>query len=153
METKGQSSRPQFITGDFRHNVDAKGRITIPSRWRVGIGTDVFISPNPDGALVVMSEDEFKAVQEQANASDASEEEKSRFRRYLASKTHVTQMDRQGRINLNENLMNLGQISPEDEVMLIGKISRFEVYNLERWERVAQTLPAPFETISRKIGF
>ena len=152
MDTK-QKSKLQFVTGNYRHAVDAKGRVIVPARWRVGIGTDLYISPNPEGALVVMTEDEFQNVQAKADASNATEDEKSRFKRLLACNTHITQMDRQGRINLNDTLLNIGGISVGDEVMLTGKITRFEIYNLQRWTKVQQTLETPFETVSNKIGF
>lgn len=152
MNAKHKTKR-QFITGNFLHAVDAKGRVIVPARWRVGIGTDVYISPNPEGALVVMTEEEFQNVQAKADASDATEDEKSRFKRFLAFNTHVTQMDRQGRITLNDTLLNRGGISMGDQVMLTGKITRFEIYSLNRWKDVQQTLETPFETVSTKIGF
>ncbi|MSR64651.1 MAG: hypothetical protein EXS18_02590 [Verrucomicrobiae bacterium] len=151
METK-QTKKAQPITGNVHHAVDDKGRVTVPARWRVGIGADLYVSPNPDGALVVMTDVEFQGLQSKALGANATEEEKSGFARYLASNTHITQMDRQGRINLNDMLLNKGGIKVGDDVVLTGKLTRFEIYNLERWNKLQERLEKSFEKVSQQIG-
>jgi MraZ protein len=151
METK-QTKKVQPIIGNVHHAVDDKGRVTVPARWRVGIGADLYVSPNPDGALVVMTEEEFQTLQSKALSATATEEEKSGFARYIASHTHITQMDRQGRINLNDMLLNKGGIKAGDDVVLTGKLTRFEIYNLERWNKLQERLEKSFEKVSQQIG-
>jgi len=55
------TSQPQkFFAGEFRHAIDEKHRITIPSRWR-GDGSEEFIIlPEPQHQfLLVMSQRSF----------------------------------------------------------------------------------------------
>lgn len=150
METKQKKKKP--IIGHVKHGVDAKGRLIVPARWRVGIGADLYVSPNPDGALVVMTESEFQVMQDKAMSSSATEDEKAGFQRYLASNTHITQMDGQGRIGLNEILLNKGGFRPGEEVVLTGKITRFEIYNLERWNELQERHKKSFDKVSQQIG-
>jgi len=151
MDTRQEKRKPPII-GSAQHAVDAKGRLIIPARWRVGIGADLYVTPNPDGALVVMTEEEFQTMQQKALDAPVSEEDRSGFQRFLASSTQVTQMDRQGRINLNEATLNRGGIRAGDEVVLNGKISRFEIYSLERWGQVQAHLKRSFDNVSQQIG-
>lgn len=151
MESK-QQKRSQPIIGHVKHAVDAKGRVIVPARWRVGIGADLYVSPNPDGALVVMTEEEFAGMHAKVRESSASEEEKAGFLRYLASNTHIAQMDRQGRINLNDQLLNKAGITVGDEVVVTGRITRFEIYSLERWNQVQERHKKSFDKVSQQIG-
>ncbi len=151
MEAKQKKKNAPLI-GYVKHGVDAKGRLIVPARWRVGIGADLYVSPNPDGALVVMTEEEFQAMQEKASSVAATEEEKAGFQRYLASNTHITQMDRQGRISLNETLLNKAGLRAGDEVVLAGKLTRFEIYNVGRWSEVQERHKKSFDKVSLQIG-
>ena len=50
-------SRAQtFYAGEFRHSIDEKNRITIPSPWRGNMGQDFILLPEPSlQFLLVMS--------------------------------------------------------------------------------------------------
>jgi DNA-binding transcriptional regulator/RsmH inhibitor MraZ len=63
-------SQPQkFFAGEFRHAIDEKNRITIPSRWRRSEGEDFIILPERHHQyLLVMSADEFARMSAQAEA-------------------------------------------------------------------------------------
>lgn len=152
METKDQKKRP-VIVGNFKHAIDAKGRVVVPARWRFRTGTDLYVSPHPNGALVVMTEEEFRDVQSKISSSSASTDEKTNFKRYLASHTHVSQMDRQGRINLQDSLLEHGGIRPGDDVMLAGNHTRFEIYSLELWPKVKDRFTESTQKVSPMIEF
>ena len=54
------SSAQTFYAGEFRHAIDEKNRITIPSRWRREEGEEFIILPEPNHQfLLVMSQEEF----------------------------------------------------------------------------------------------
>ncbi len=60
--------------GEFRHAVDAKHRVTIPSRWRGKDGEEFFAVPDPAGNfLMILPPEEFDRVKSdvEANASIA----------------------------------------------------------------------------------
>ena len=63
------SPTQSFFAGEFRHALDDKNRITIPSRWRRGDGEDFIILPEAkEQFLLVMSHEEFARVIENVTA-------------------------------------------------------------------------------------
>ena len=68
------SSHPQkFFAGEFRHSIDEKNRVTIPSRWRQSEGQDFIILPEPHHQyLLVMSVEEFALINNPSMSDAAS---------------------------------------------------------------------------------
>ena len=45
--------------GEFFHNVDAKGRLSIPSKFRDSLGSTIVIATDPDKCLRIYSVEEW----------------------------------------------------------------------------------------------
>ena len=53
-----------MLIGEFEHNIDAKGRIIIPSRFRESLGEQFVITKGPDECLFVYSLDEWARLEQ-----------------------------------------------------------------------------------------
>ena len=82
-----QSVQPRFA-GEFRHAMDAKNRVTIPSRWRRGEVDEFFAIPNSKGGfLMVMPHAEFtRLAQKVEHDPSLTAEERPKFLRHFSSK-------------------------------------------------------------------
>jgi MraZ protein len=94
MENLSQSQR--FFAGEFRHTLDEKNRITIPSRWRGDGGEEFIILPEPQHQfLLVMSPEEFSRMSVEAqNNSSLSARDRRIFSRHLHSRAEHGSSDR-----------------------------------------------------------
>ena len=127
-----------FYTGLFRHTLDDKDRLTIPSAWRAGHEKDAtFLAvPNPDGYVSVLPPVEVEKLSEKIASvplSDASAQAE------IAAFFAVAQtfsFDSQGRIALNEALRRHAGL--EKEVVLNGSFTKFNLYSPQRWALVEQ---------------
>jgi MraZ protein len=119
--------------GEFFHNVDAKGRLSIPAKFRDSLGSTIVIGVNPDGCLNVYSLEEWElfidSVKEQA---DRSTKEGRMVLRYFTSQAATCDFDSQGRIIIPNNLREHAGISKE--VVVIGNGERAEVWDKNRYE-------------------
>ena len=50
--------------GEYRHNLDAKGRIIVPAKFREGLGEKFYVTRGMDGCLFVYAENEWNLLQE-----------------------------------------------------------------------------------------
>src|ERR1017187_9001060 len=94
-------SQPQkFFAGEFRHSIDEKNRITVPSRWRQSDGEDFIILPEPSHQyLLVMSAEESARMSARAESdSTISARDRRIFSRQLHSRAEHGASDRQGRL-------------------------------------------------------
>ena len=142
-----------IYAGEFRHAVDAKHRVTIPSRWRSGDEEEEFFAvPDPRGEfLMVMPPPEFNRVKEDVEASTSvSPADRRKFiRRFYALAQRVT-VDKQGRVLLPEEPCR--RLGLEGDVVLIGSHSRMEIWNPQRWVASTAEEDEVFRRVAGEVG-
>jgi MraZ protein len=146
-------SQPQkFFAGEFRHSIDEKNRITIPSRWRRSEGEDFIILPEPrQQYLLVMSAEEFVRMSAQAESdSTISARDRRIFSRQLHARAQHGASDRQGRLVLPEDFCR--ELGLKGEVALVGGRGRFEIWNLAKWERAHEEETPTYQNVANLIG-
>ncbi|TVR51333.1 MAG: mraZ [Puniceicoccaceae bacterium] len=125
-----------FFVGSYRHNLDAKNRLTIPSKWRFA-GDEEMDSlgiPHPGGYISILPPAEVEKLYERASEKALSDDEGQALLQKLFSQAHPVRCDKQGRINLSETL--LAHAGIERETVLVGTMNKFAIYSPERWAPV-----------------
>ena len=146
-------SHPQkFFAGEFRHVMDGKNRITIPSWWRRDKGEPFILLPEPQGQfLLVMSPEEFARMSAEAQANEAlSARDRRIFSRHLHSRAEHGASDKQGRLVLPE--AHCRELGLKGEVALVGGRGRFEIWNLQKWKRAQEEETATYQHVANVIG-
>lgn len=145
--------QPQtFYAGEFRHAIDEKNRLTIPSRWRRGQAEEFVIVPEPQGQyLLVMSPDEFARMiaQAETNPNVAPRDRRVFLRQFHARAQHGG-ADKQGRLVLPEDVCR--QLELKEEVALVGGRGRFEIWNLKKWKRAHEAETPTYQHVADMIG-
>jgi MraZ protein len=147
------NSQPQkFFAGEFRHSIDEKNRITIPSRWRGDKAEEFLILPEPQGQfLLVMSPEEFARMSAQAEAnSTLSARDRRVFSRQLHSRAEHGSSDKHGRLVLPE--AHCRELGLKGEVALVGGRGRFEIWNSQNWKRAHEEETATYQHVANVIG-
>ena len=146
-----QSEQPIFA-GEFRHSMDAKNRVTIPSRWRRGEIDEFFAIPNLEGGfLMVMPPGEFKRLAEKVEHDESlAPAERRRFIRQFSSRAQNVSSDKQGRIVLPDEQCKL--LNLRSEVVLVGNYSRFEIWSPESWQRTMEEDAPTFSYLLGRVG-
>jgi MraZ protein len=146
-----QIEQPIF-TGEFRHAMDAKNRVTIPSRWRRGEVDEFFAIPNPEGGfLMVMPPWEFKRLAEKVEHDESlSPAERRKFIRQFSSRAQHVTSDKQGRIVLPDEQCKL--LNLRSEVVLVGNYSRFEIWSPEIWQKTMEEDAPAFSYLLGRVG-
>jgi transcriptional regulator MraZ len=146
-------SQPQrFFAGEFRHAIDEKNRITVPSDWRQSEGQDFIILPEPHYQyLLVMSAEEFARLSVQAEADGTiSARDRRIFSRQFHSRAKHGASDRQGRLVLPEDQCK--ELGLKGEVALVGGSGRFEIWNLQKWKRAQEEETPTYQHVANVIG-
>ncbi len=143
-----------IFVGEYRHSMDAKGRLTIPSPWRLDgeEGRDAFLAlPNPAGYITVYPPEMIAQLKERVSKISMGDVEGQAALTVVMSMAHSFSSDKQGRINLNERLIAHAGI--EKEVVLLGKVSSFSIYSAKAYESVKPgDVGSMMEALSR-FGF
>jgi MraZ protein len=142
-----------LYTGLFRHNLDDKGRLTIPSAWRDAHAEDeVFLAtPHPDGYVAILPPAEVAKLQAKIAAMALSDGAAQDFAARFFSQTQSFNFDKQGRVGLNAELLRHAGVVKE--AVLAGSLTKFSVYAPGRWEKVEQrTAGENFGDLMRRLG-
>lgn len=142
-----------FYTGQYRHSLDDKNRLTIPSSWRSAHGeSDTFLAtPHPDGYVAVLPPAEVEKLHEKiAQKALTDRDAQDAFQRFF-SETLAFTFDKQGRISLSDELRQHAGIGKD--AVLVGSLNKFAIYSPERWQKVqARTAGENFGDLMRRIG-
>jgi transcriptional regulator MraZ len=143
---------PPFYAGEFRHAIDEKNRITIPSRWRRNGPEEFIILPEANHQyLLVMPPEEFSRMSAAAESNPQIPARDRRiFFRQLHSRAQHGVSDRQGRLVLPEELCK--KLNLKGEVALVGGRGRFEVWNLARWKQANSEETPTYQHVANVIG-
>jgi len=135
-----------MLRGEFQYALDDKGRVVLPPRFRRALGDQVIATRGIDPCVVVYSPAEWARVEEALKRLSTSKRD---VMRYLLAGAVDLDLDRQGRITLPPHLRQHAGI--EREVVVVGLISRVEIWNLTTWqtylEQARQSAPKIAEQI------
>ena len=120
-----------MFIGQFQHNLDDKGRLMIPARFRELLEGGAFITQGFDKCLMVMTETHFKQVYDRIEAMNLADPGTRSLRRLLLSNAYPVEVDKVGRILVPQNLRTFLQI--EGEAIVAGQGEYFEVWKPAEW--------------------
>lgn len=116
------------MTGQYTHNIDAKGRLFIPAKLREELGQTFHVTVGQDHCLAVFSDESWNAKLEQLKAMSYSEIKKLRT---VFANAADCEPDGQGRILIPAKLRQYAGL--EKEVIINGSFDRVEIWNAQRW--------------------
>jgi len=116
-----------MFVGNFTHNIDAKGRVFVPSKLRQELGQRFYICRGMD-CRCIRAYNETEWVRMLSRLRDSNLGDNSARRRLTYSAVDV-EMDSQGRIMLTEQLRNYAGLT--EKVCFVGMLDWVELWNPE----------------------
>ena len=118
------------MIGEFLHTIDAKGRCSLPAKFREELGAEIVVSKGLDDCLFVFSLSEWEKFKEKVLAMPFAASRKPQ--RYFLSSAHNAEIDKLGRILIPAVLRDFAHI--EKDITINGVSSRAEIWNRKTWE-------------------
>ncbi len=118
-----------MLIGEYIHNVDAKGRVFIPAKYRGDLGSEFVITKRANGCVRAHT---IASWSRYVNAFNASTAEADALKRSICAGAVNMEMDSQGRIMLTEQLRAHAMIT--DKVKIVGMIDCVEFWNPEEYD-------------------
>ena len=122
-----------MFLGQFQHNLDDKGRLMIPARYRDLLAAGAFITQGFDKCLMVMTDAYFKEVYERINNMNMADASARMLRRLILSNAYPVEVDKVGRILVPQNLREFLGIT-SGELTVAGQGDYFEVWTPADWK-------------------
>ena len=116
-----------MMMGEYHHNIDDKGRLIIPSKFRISLGEKFVITRGMEKCLFVYSMDEWNNLMNELNKLSFTKKNARTFMRMLLSGATECELDKSGRVNLPNVLTSYASI--DKECVIIGVNERLEIWS------------------------
>ena len=126
------------LNGEYRHKLDAKGRLSLPSKLRSDLSDTLVVMVNPKSECLYAftAPEDFDAwmvsVFEKDGGFNPSNSQHVNVRRVLKSRAVNVAIDGANRINLGAGQREAVQI--DKDVVLVGNTGYFEIWDAKRWD-------------------
>jgi MraZ protein len=138
-----------MFIGEYKHQVDAKGRIAIPSKFRKGLKYGV-VTKGLDGCLIVYTATEWRVLAKRLSSLPVSKPETRAIARYMLAAAMDFTLDSQGRIMLPQYLR--GYSSIQKQVIIAGLYNRIEIWDEIRWNTYKEKTEKETEFLAEQLG-
>ncbi|MBP3853680.1 MAG: division/cell wall cluster transcriptional repressor MraZ [Erysipelotrichaceae bacterium] len=139
-----------MFMGEYGHNIDRKGRLIMPAKFREELGEHVVVTRGLDGCLYVYTTEQWMEVYEKLSTLPSTNKNARWYQRMVLSKAAECEMDGQGRILIPSSLTSLAEL--KKECLIIGMANHLEVWSKERWENVEQEQMDQFEEVAEQLS-
>ncbi len=138
-----------MFMGEYQHNIDSKGRLFIPARFREGLGDSFVVTKGLDGCLFAYPRSEWEVLEQKLKSLPFTKGDARAFVRFFFSGAAICEVDKQGRILIPVNLREFAQL--EKDAIVIGVSTRVEIWAKGQWEQYISRTAASYEDIAEKI--
>lgn len=124
-----------MFTGEFRHSIDAKGRVAVPARFRPELATGAHVSRWMDNCVAIFPNQAWQKLAERVGEQRYADAGARAFSRFLFSGAFEVELDAQGRIVLPSALRDFGDL--KSDVVVVGALDHIELWQPDRWSAAA----------------
>lgn len=135
-----------MFIGEYRHGLDEKGRLTMPSRYRETLGKSFVLTKGLDGCLFVYPMQEWQSLLNEIQALPLTNPSARAFVRILLAGASEPELDKQGRFVIPSSLREYASLERESVICGVG--NRLEVWSAERWEKYVGSASPSFSELA-----
>lgn len=139
-----------MLLGEYRHNVDTKGRVSLPSKFRTDLGQYYVITKGLDDCLFVYSKKEWETFENKLKQLPLTSEDARTFTRFFFGGASECEVDKQGRINIPQVLREYANI--KKDVVIVGVSTRVEIWDSEKWDNYTSSDSLDVTKIASQIS-
>ena len=140
-----------MFLGEYSHALDAKGRLTIPARFRAELDTGLVITRGYEPCLVVYPPREWTALSSKAAAMPQASRAARSYTRLVFGGAFEAELDKMGRVLIPVFLREYASI--DEEAVIVGVNAFIEIWNPDRWretlERDSQNLDVILNDVAK----
>jgi MraZ protein len=142
--------RTPFLTGEYRHALDDRGRIAVPARFRARLTDGATLTRWLDACLAVFPRDAWAELADKLRRLPVTSTEAREFGRFMSSGAVDVELDKQGRLLVPGYLREYADLAI-GEVVVVGALSRLEIWAPSRWEPYRSRIEDAPETLAERL--
>ncbi len=120
-----------MLLGEYNHNLDTKGRVSVPSKFREDLGESFIVTKGLDNCLFAYSKKEWETFEAKLKSLPMTNTNARNFIRFFFSGATECEIDKLGRINIPSVLREYAGL--KKDITIIGVSTRIEIWDKEKW--------------------
>ena len=121
-----------MFMGEYRHNIDEKGRLIVPAKFREALGKEFVVTKGIDQCLFVYPLYEWKIIEEKFREANTTTANARKFARFFFAGACNVEIDKQGRILLPNQLREFADLTKD--IVTVGVLNRVEIWSGSKWD-------------------
>jgi MraZ protein len=138
-----------MFIGEYQHNIDQKGRIAVPAKFRPQLGSGVVVTRGLDHCLFIYTETEWQELAQKLVALPLTQANSRAFVRLMLAGAMQVSLDSQGRILLPDYLREYAGLNKE--AVIAGLFNRVEIWDKQKWQEYKARTEAEADEIAEKL--
>jgi MraZ protein len=139
----------KMLMGEFHHNIDDKGRLVIPTKFRMELGESFVLARGLEKCLYAYSMTEWNKLVEKLNELPFNKKDVRTFNRTFFSGATVCEFDKNGRINITSPLVSYAGLT--NKCVIIGVNDRLEIWDEKAFDNFLNESSENIESIAENL--
>lgn len=138
-----------MFMGEYAHQLDNKGRLIIPAKFREVLGESVVINRGLDGCLNVYSLAKWESILIQLKQLPTTKKESRMYMTMMTAKATLVEIDVAGRVLIPASLMQEAGLTKA--CVIVGVVDHCEIWSESRWSDYYNQASASFDSIAESL--
>ena len=139
-----------MFIGEYSHNLDDKGRLAIPKKFRADLASGAVVTRGLDNCLFLFTKPEWQKLAEKLASLPFAQANTRAFARLMLAGAMDVEADKQGRIMLPEYLRAFAGISKS--IVVAGLYNRLELWDSGQWAEYKKRTEAESTEIAEQMS-
>jgi MraZ protein len=139
-----------MLIGEYHHNLDSKGRLSVPIKFRAELGSSAIVTKGLDGCLFLYPKAEWEMMAQKLANLPVSSSSARAFSRLMLSGAMELDIDKLGRALLPGYLRDYADL--RGEAVLSGVFNRVEIWDKQAWGEYSKQAEASSTENAEKLA-
>jgi len=139
-----------MFIGEYSHNLDEKGRLAIPAKFRSILKKGAVVTKGLDNCLFLYSKEQWEKLAQKFASLPISQAKTRAFTRHILAGAMDVDFDNQGRITLPEYLRRFSGL--KKKTIIAGLYNHLEIWDDEQWNKYKLATEENSNQIAEELG-
>ncbi len=139
-----------MFIGEYGHNIDNKGRMAVPAKFRKLLKNGAVVTRGLDNCLFLYPKKEWEIIAKKLSGLPISQSKARAMARLMLAGAMDVDFDNQGRINLPEYLRKFASL--KKKAIIAGLYDRLEIWDEASWNRFKAGAEKESASIAEALG-
>ncbi|MBU0646889.1 division/cell wall cluster transcriptional repressor MraZ [Patescibacteria group bacterium] len=139
-----------MFIGEYNHNLDDKGRLAVPAKFRILLKGGAVVTKGLDNCLFLYTKKEWLVLAKKLAKLPINQANTRAFARLMLAGAFDVDFDSQGRIMLPEYLRKFADV--KKKVIIAGLYDRLEIWDEDNWNKYKAGTEEKSSEIAEALG-